>query len=81
MAQREMLEWWGRNEDLDLRGYTKAETEDLTGRVPLFLTSILGDEKKIDLNAPKLIEVGLQAQRFVDRVRDELRKKPDSWAR
>ena len=68
IAQPEMQEWWKRNSGLDLGEYTREQVEDLTGRVPLLLTRAFGDGKKLDLEAPKLIEVGQQAQKFVDKI-------------
>lgn len=81
MAQPEMQEWWKMNCGLDLGEYTREQVEDLTGRVPLLLARAFGDRKKLDMKAPKLIEVGQQAQVFVDRLWEGLEQRPDSWAR
>ena len=81
MAQKEMLEWWGRHQDVALGGYTKGEIEDLTGRVPLLLAGMLEDGKKLNMLAPKLAEVAEQAKRFVDKMWKDLEQEPEAWER
>jgi hypothetical protein len=80
-AQRETQEWWKRHKDFDFGDHTIEEIEDVTGCVPLLLTDAFGDGKMVNLSAPKLIEVGRLAQRFVDAKWEDFGNIPTKWER
>jgi hypothetical protein len=68
-----MEQWWKRNEgvmegDFPRGGYTKAEIEDFTGGIPLFLDNCVvkdkEDQRSIDLGTDFFIETYHQAAGF-----------------
>ena len=74
MAQSEMEQWWGRNPNIDLGEFTKAQVEDLTGCVPLLLDGAVENGKFV-ITAPALLEVEENTQMFFDEMCHELGDK------
>ncbi|PGH23093.1 hypothetical protein AJ80_02867 [Polytolypa hystricis UAMH7299] len=67
----EMTAWRDRNKGIDMRGYSRAEIEDFTGRTPLLLDSC-GEGGTLRLNAPEIESIVRQARRFVTDMKDTL---------
>ena len=76
-----MEEWWNRNEKFKSSEQTKEDIEDITGCVPLLLSSaVKGGE--IDLAAAAELQVvSTNVQRYVEMKYGELEKHPRRWER
>ena len=70
-----MEHWWKRNNDLDLGSYTQDEVEDLTGCIPLLLSSCMVNEK-IDLCVDVMWSVWKQVATFIADMKEA--ENPDA---
>lgn len=71
--------WWWRNGGIRLTwaGYTRQQTEDITGSIPLLLDGCVV-ESEIDLSALPLMIISEQALQFLE---EQYRKDTGVWGR
>lgn len=62
-----MAAWWSCHENVDLGEYSRAEVEDLTGKIPLLLDGCM-TEGVLDLGCQEIKDVVRQSRRFAHRM-------------
>ena len=75
-----MDQWWARRQEVELGDYTKAEVEDFTGCIPMFLENCVVD-RKINLATEFFRDIQSQVMLYEWNIRSDCRASNEKLRR